>query len=529
MRFCRRWLPAAILPLFLTSFGSLVRAAGPQTSDNDIRQSLREFSKVYGLVESNFATKVDSDRAIFKGAIPAMLRTLDPHSNFFDPQAYELLREDQAGHYSGVGMMVGAPEGHVVVMYPFEGSPAFKAGVHPGDSIIAVNDKNTTKMDVAGVSNLLKGPRDTKVQMEVRRAGGDKPLYFDMTRGQVPRSSVPQAFWLKPGIAYLKIDGFNENTSHEVDAALKKLNESQITGLVLDLRDNPGGILQEAVAVADRFLQKGQVIVSHHGRASAETKFFAQRGERGPMYPIVALVNRGSASAAEILAGALQDHDRAWILGENTFGKGLVQAPYPLSGDSALLLTIAHYYTPSGRLIQRDYAHESFYEYYTRQTGKNNMQDARRTDSGRVVYGGDGITPDEKYATPELSELEETLAGNLTFFFYGPHFFEQHPAKLAQNWKPDAAALADFEKFASSRGVQFSQDEWKKDDPWIADRLREELFVTAFSKEESDKIALLGDPEVWQGVRALPQSRALLERAKAIIAQRELHAAQLSQ
>ncbi len=190
-----------------------------------------------------------------------------------------------------------------------------------------------------------------------------------MVRDNVPRGSVNYAFWLRPGIAYMRIEAFNETTSHEVDQALAKFPESAIDGLVLDMRDNGGGLVQEAVNVADRFLRKGQLILSHHGRASAETKFVAKRGERSREYPIVVLVNRGTASAAEILSGALQDHDRAWIFGEKTFGKGLVQAPFMLSGNSAVLLTIAKYYTPSGRLIQRDYEHQGLYEYLNRNEG----------------------------------------------------------------------------------------------------------------------------------------------------------------
>ena len=277
------------------------------------------------------------------------------------------MREDQSGHYFGVGMYVGSPEGKVIVMYPFMNSPAFRAGLRPGDQIIAVDDTNTERATVSQVSGMLKGPKGTPVTITVRRAGHAEPMHFSLVRDNVPRGSVNYAFWLRPGIAYMRVEAFNETTSHEVDQALARFPESAIEGLVLDLRDNPGGLVQEAVNVADRFLRKGQLIVSHHGRASAETKFIAKHGERGREYPIVVLVNRGTASAAEILTGALQDHDRAWVFGESTFGKGLVQAPFPLSGNSALLLTIAKYYTPSGRLIQRDYEHQGLFEYLSRE------------------------------------------------------------------------------------------------------------------------------------------------------------------
>jgi carboxyl-terminal processing protease len=313
----------------------------------------------------------------------------------------------------------------------------------------------------------------------------------------------------------MRVEAFNETTSHEVDQALAHFPESSIEGLVLDLRDNPGGLVQEAVNVADRFLRKGQLIVSHHGRASAETKFVAKHGERGREYPIVVLVNRGTASAAEILTGALQDHDRAWVVGEGTFGKGLVQAPFPLSGNSALLLTIAKYYTPSGRLIQRDYEHQGLFEYLSRsEDGKVNASDMRKTDAGRIVYGGDGIRPDEKYETPKLTPLEASLSDDLVFFFYAPEFFAGRTGPpLAKEWTPDAKVLEDFRNFAATRGVVFPPADFTHDESWIRERLREELFITAFSKEDSDRLTFQNDPEVAKGAGSLPASKAMLDHA----------------
>jgi len=510
----RRCLQFGLAALFCLSIPFQLAAQ----SDAEVSASIKTFTQVFEAVETNFADSLQPDKSVFQGAIPSMLRTLDPHSNFFDPKAYELMREGQSGHYFGVGMYVGAPEGRVIVMYPFEGSPAFRSGLRPGDEIVGVNDVNTERSTVTQVSGMLKGPKGTSVSIAVRRFSSAEPLHFSLVRDNVPRGSVPQAFWISPGIAYMKVEAFNETTSHEVDQALARFPESNIDGLILDLRDNPGGLVQEAVNVADRFLRKGQLIVSHHGRASSETKFFAKRGERGREYPMVVLVNRGTASAAEILSGALQDHDRAWILGESTFGKGLVQAPFPLSGNSALLLTIAKYYTPSGRLIQRDYEHQGLYEYLNRNGGQNNLKDMKKTDSGRVVFGGDGITPDQKYEVPLETRLEAILLGRLTFFFYAPEFFASHDVHLNKDWRPDDQTLEDFRTFARSRGVEFSPAEFERDRSWIRDRLREELFITAFSKQESEHVAFLNDPEVVKAVDSLPSSKALLERARQIIA-----------
>jgi carboxyl-terminal processing protease len=514
--------------LCLSSAAAQTRPAAAPTSE-DLQASLKKFTSFLNVVEQNFADTVDTDQAIYRGAIPTMLRTLDPHSNFFDPKAYQLLREDQAGRYYGVGMLVGAPEGRVIVMYPFQGSPAYKAGVHPGDTILAVNDVSCEGLDIPAVSNMLKGPQGTRVQIKLGRYGHPDPLVFNVIRGEVPRESVTYAFWYRPGIAYIKLEGFNENTGREFERALNGLGEPNINGLILDLRDNPGGILQEAVDVADHFLHKGQTIVSHHGRASEETRFTAKRGERGRPYPLVVVVNRSSASAAEILAGALQDHDRAWVLGENTFGKGLVQAPYPLSENTALLLTIARYYTPSGRLIQRDYSHRSFYEYYGRLDGQNNTKDMKKTDSGRTVYGGDGITPDERYYYAALSPFETDLEGTLTMFYFSAEYFGSHPATLDRNWKPNDALLDQLRAFAANRGVTAGAEEFHADRDWLREHLREEMFVTAFSKEEAERVGIENDPEIARALSAIPSSRALLDHVGKTMARKGSGAGRLEE
>ena len=517
----RMTIPGRFLPLVLlvaVASQAPTQSFAQAKGEDEINASIHKFSEVYGAIEANFADKVDPDNAVYRGAIPGMLRTLDPHSAFYDPKSWQLMREGQSGHYYGVGMLIGAPQSQVVVMHPFEGSPAFRAGIHPGDQIIEVNDQKITKPDTSIVSGLLKGPRGTTAVIKVRRTGAADPLTFTVVRDIVPRDSVNYAFWIQPGIAYMKIEAFNETTSHEVDRALAKFDESQIQGLILDLRNNPGGLVHEAVNVADRFLHKGQTIVSHHGRASTEQKFAAPKGERGPEYPIVVLVNRGTASAAEIVSGALQDHDRAVIIGENTFGKGLVQAPFPVTGNGALMLTIAKYYTPSGRLIQRDYEHRSFYEYYSRNEGHSNEKDMKKTDGGRTVFGGDGISPDERYSDTKLDKLERQLLGRSTFFFYSPEYFAKHPVIMEKAWKPDAALLEDFQTYATQHKVEFTPEEWNKDNSWISERLREELFITAFSKEQSDKVVLENDPELRRGVEALPSAKALLEKTKQTLA-----------
>ena len=398
--------------------GVSAAAAAPE---EDLKTSIKQFTKVYEVVENNAADKVTADKGIYKGAIPGMLRTLDPHSNFFDPKDFQALRDDQSGHYYGVGMQVAPRNSKTIVVAPFGGSPAYKAGLRPGDVILEVNGKKTDNMTTPEVADLLKGPRGTHVIVVVGREGSEKPVSFDIIRDEIPRFSVEEAFWLKPGIAYMHISQFNENTSQEMEDKFNKMGETNMRGLVLDLRENPGGLLNEGVAVAGHYLRKGEVVVSHRGRASAEKPYLARGSAYGQNYPIVVLVNRYSASAAEIVAGALQDHDRGWILGETTFGKGLVQTVFPLEDNTGLALTTAHYYTPSGRLIQRDYSNISFLDYYYGKHGETkNPLDVKSTDSGRTVYGGGGITPIRNTRRPNTTSFRPSCCGNIPSSTFRP-------------------------------------------------------------------------------------------------------------
>jgi len=504
-------------------YGPRIQVAAAATQSDDLPRDVENFTKAYALVEQNFADPVNADKAIYKGAIPEMLRTLDPHSNFFDPKEYQALRDDQRGHYYGVGMTVGPRNGKTMVMAPFPGAPAYKAGIRPGDIITMVNDKRTDNLTTTEIADLLKGPRGTQVKIVVTREGSDMPITFTVVRDEIKRNSVTDAFWVKPGIAYMKITAFNETTSHEMEEQFKKLGENNVKGLVLDLRENPGGLLNEGVAVADHFLQKGQTIVSHRGRSSPEKPYIARTGNHGRDYPIVVLVNKYSASAAEIVSGALQDHDRAWILGETTFGKGLVQTVYPLTENTGLALTTAHFYTPSGRLIQRDYSNKSFYDYYFhRDENARNMQDVKMTDSGRTVYGGGGITPDEKYEPAKLDAFEVQLARKGAYFNFTRGYFGTHDIHLPKDWMPDDATLIEFHDYLlhSSDGYMFTEGEFAQDRDFIKRYLAREMYITAFNIDESDKVFAKTDPEVERAIESMPKARALVETAKKILVQR---------
>ncbi len=485
------------------------------TADKDFDN----FSRVYALVEENFADHPSPDKAIYDGAIPGMLRTLDPHSNFFDPKEYQMIRDEQRGSYFGVGMQVASRNGKTVIMAPFPGSPAYKVGLRPGDIIVAVNDKSTENLNTTEVADLLKGPRGTEVKVTVSREGAPDYMVFTVIRDEITRKSVPDGFFVKPGIAYIKILNFGEGTARELDDNLKQLGENNFKGLVLDLRDNPGGLLNAGVAVADHFLRRGQLIVSHHGRASAERAYHARNGNHGRDYPIVVLVNQSSASAAEIVSGALQDHDRAWILGTTTFGKGLVQTVYPLNDRTALALTTAYFYTPSGRLIQRDYSKESFFDYYFHKDDNvRNPLDVKTTDGGRTVYGGGGITPDEKYAAPKLDRLESVLYRNGLFEFTR-WYFSTRSSKLPEGWMPDNGIIEELHDYLLKKGTNFTEAEFTRDHDWIRRYLAKEMYVYAFNVDESDRVFAKTDPEVEQAVEAMPKATALLETVHKVVVQ----------
>src|SRR5512146_379879 len=294
-----------------------------------------------------------------------------------------------------------------------------------------------------------------------------------------------------------------------------------VKGLILDLRQNPGGLLSEGVGVADQFLQKGQVIVSHHGRSSPEKVYRATHGNSGKDYPIVVLVNRGTASAAEIVAGAIQDHDRGLIAGETTLGKGLVQTVYPLSQDTGLALTTAKYYTPSGRLIQRNYNGVSLYDYYFERNNNSSSagREVKHTDSGRLVYGGDGITPDVKIPTPKHNAFQDTLLIHYAFFNFVQDYLQHH--HVTKNFQVTDQVLQDFRGFLTSKNIPYSEADLAQNLDWVKWNLRSEMFTDAFGMEAGLQVHAEADPEVEQALQLLPQAKQLAENARRIIAERK--------
>ena len=497
-------------------YGSRLGSAKAASARDSVQDDVREFQAVLGLVEENYAEVPRSDALIYDGAIPAMLQKLDPHSMFFNPEAFARLREDQRGSYAGVGMLIRPYYGETIVDYPFPGTPAFEAGIRPSDAIVEVDDVSMAGVDFEEVAQRVRGPDGTSVHLTLRRQGVDDLIEIDVIRANIPRPSLPLAFFVDQKVGYIKITNFGETTGNELDDALDRLEKDGLEGLVLDLRSNQGGLLTGGVRVADRFLDRGQTIVSHRGRVSDESVYKVRRGQKADPYPMAVLVNCGSASAAEIVAGALQDHDRALIVGTNTFGKGLVQSVFDLPNSTGLVLTTARYYTPSGRLIQRHYdngAGGSYYRYYADPCDPNYEplnEDPRLTDSGRAVYGGAGITPDVRLPPITLDAFQRRLRDRRAFEGYAQQFSLRTPT-LPENWDLTASVIADFREYLEEEGIPFTEADFETSLPHIRRMLKKHIYTAVADYDEGMRVDTVLDPAVRRAIELLPEARALLQ------------------
>jgi carboxyl-terminal processing protease len=353
------------------------------------------------------------------------------------------------------------------------------------------------------------------------REGQANPLVFDLVRDSIPHPSVDLAYEIRPGVGYIHLTQFQETTAAEVGEAIDGFGD--LKGLIFDLRGNPGGLLDQAVEVCDHLLTKGQGIVSQRGRAFPDRNYAATHGNGGKSFPIVVVVNRGTASAAEIVSGALQDHDRALIVGETTFGKGLVQTVYNLSENTGLALTTYHYFTPSGRLIQRNYSGISLFDYYSHggtAPADTASREVKLTDAGRTVYGGGGITPDEKIESPKSNHFQETLLYKDAFFHFAPVYLANRT--VDKNFQVDAAVLAEFKKYLTSQNIPWTEADLNEVMDWVKIGIKDKIFTIQFGQLQGMRARADWDPEIQKALTFLPEAQALEDHAHKVLTEKAM-------
>ena len=482
----------------------LLALAAPVAAQDDLDQHVRKFIDVFALVEETAADPIDYDKAFYSGAIPGLLKKLDPHSVFFDPGQFEQLKQLQTSTSKGFGSVVSVLPGRVIVLQTLPGTPSAKAGIAPGDEIIVVNGYPLARLEMEQLIGLLGQSRQQPARLEVRRPGNVRLLNFVLVPEEMQAPSVERTFLLEPGKGYIRVSSFDEQTAEQIKEAIEKLGGKSLNGLVLDLRNNPGGLLPTAMKTAALFLKPGQRILSVRGRRVPEQEKGVPEGNDPYTFPVAILINGKSASASEIVAGAVQDHDRGAIVGEPSFGKGLVESVYPLSFSTGLALTTSLYYTPSGRSIQRPLGKEFA---LSATSEKPNEKDEFRTDAGRVVKGGGGIIPDHVVFPPIPSRLGVVLEASGAFPTFATDYLSRH-----KDLKPDftvtPAILDEFQVFLSERNIRPGIAEWSRERDIMQHRLQQEILNQAFGVEKGDEVEVRNDPVVKKALETMQPADA---------------------
>jgi carboxyl-terminal processing protease len=530
-----RFSTAAILAVLLSAviggaFGSSVAVS----SQDGLSQQYLVFTAALSAIDREYVEKVPSDRLVY-GAIEGMLKTLDPHSAFFDPKQYQQMRERQQGSYYGLGITIQSIEGDITVMSIFEGSPAFKRGLRRLDVIARIEGEDAKGWTTEQAVKKLKGPKGTSVNISLRRRGADDLVNMDVVRDEVNITTVRGAFMLDNETGYVKLAEFSETSDRELGAALQHLSEQGMKRLMFDLRDNPGGLLDQAIRVSNRFLPQGALIVYQRGRVpNSDQDYRATERSEYTNLPIVVLVNRNSASASEIVSGALQDHDRGLIVGETTFGKALVQSVYRVHEEAGVAVTTGRYYTPSGRMIQRPWD-ASFDEYSTyswrdqKQDRPRSSADLKYTDAGRKVYGGGGIEPDKFLAGPvegfNPTRFGRQLFARQEFANFANQFTAEGDTRLREvtkNKKPltrgftiTDAMMADFRASLESLKIRIDEAALKQDDAFIRAMIHYEIDIALFGIVEARKNLIAKDPQAQFAAGQFHEAIRLTELARA--------------
>jgi carboxyl-terminal processing protease len=484
--------------------------------------ALKEYADLLATTRAWYAEELPAEKLVYS-SIQGMLATLDPHTSFLEPDEYGAMQEKQRGSFYGLGIIISKRNGKVTVITPVEGSPAERLGIRAGDVIEQIEGQPIDDLPVDVVVRRLKGPKGTKVRITIVRPGLGDPLQMTVTRAEISTNSVSFSFLLEPGVGYIRLKDFTHTSAPETAEAWDKLEKLGMKKLVFDLRSNPGGLLDQAIGVADFFLKKGEKVVFTRGRGAGNEQVFQAPGKHTrPRIPVIVLLNKGSASASEIVAGAVQDHDRGLIVGQTSWGKGLVQSVYTLTDGAGLALTTAKYYTPSGRCIQRDY--REFLEYFAPddedadadENGEEPEPDKRetfRTEKGRTVYGGGGITPDVVVKIPPLSRFAAGLYARGTFFEFAVDYRTRH-TEIPRDFQVTDDVREEFFRFVDERPAPFEKAarlaySEEKDQAQIDRSIREELMNAVHGREAGYRVALEGDRQLKAALGLFPEAEKL--------------------
>jgi carboxyl-terminal processing protease len=502
-----------------TLFGGLYgnRLFGAPMQNSELQKRMKEYTELLSAVTAWSPEEISSEKFVY-ASIDGMLRALDPHTSFLEPKEYTDMQDRQKGTFYGLGILVTKRNDQVTVITPLEGTPAARLGIRAGDVIAEVEGTPTDDLSLDEVVKRLKGPKGTSVNIKIRRVGMKEPIPLTIVRAAIPTNSISNVLMLRPGIGYIRIKDFTGTTVRELGQAMKKLREQGMQQLVLDLRMNPGGLLDAAVGVSDHFLDAGQLIVYTKGRTADAAQEYVAPGKHEKFdLPVVVLVNRGSASASEIVAGAIQDHDRGLVVGETSWGKGLVQSVYTLQYGAGLALTTSKYFTPSGRNIQRDFT--SVFDYYMAEAAEDGdevpleQREQFRTDTGRIVYGGGGITPDVIVKQPELSRTTQLLEVRSAIFNYAVEYVAKNPdvtreIEITQPMLEQLVKLAVEADIASERDIRDALAK-PADRNYIERTLKAEIVAAKFGFDASYPFRLQGDAQVEKALEIFPEARKL--------------------
>jgi carboxyl-terminal processing protease len=524
MRRRRFAVPALIAVLAVVIFGGAATKAVVSDRDN-LLAHLQTFSSVLSMVKEYYVDDVDSDKLI-DSAIRGLLLELDPHSAYLDAERFADITEVHQGEYHGIGIQFDIINGWLTVISPIEGGPSYELGLRPGDRIVAIDSVSARNITTQEVFDKLRGPKGTKVSITVMREGIDEPMEYEITRDTIPIYSVPYSFMVAPGVGYVRLIRFSASTSQELEEALDKLEAAGMEKLILDLRDNSGGYLNQAVEVADKFIAGKRLLVYTKGRIpSSSQEYYSTEAATHSRIPLVVMISHGSASASEIVSGAIQDWDRGLVAGETSFGKGLVQRPFKMNDGSGLLLTVARYYTPSGRLIQRDYSSEDRSEYYTEGYTGTAAEDTTRpvfhTSMGRKVYGGGGITPDEPLVYERLTPFEQKLARDrIPFEFAGAYIVQDGITpdtfgsfeNFLNNFEVTDPILERCASFMKERDFEFTDEELGADRDYLKLAIKAELAGHLWNTGERYQVYITNDKSVKKVIELLPEAEMLASR-----------------